>query len=179
MEELEPETLVLILRFVHLHDTREMKGLTGMQIRDVVHMLDYLGCEKLFRDVVGAWEATIRKEASKSMKMAGNGLLYAALYLGLKECFVKMMNKLQNQANNPDCCVPPSKSTSATALRDKNMPLRFRNNKPMEFDPMLASTIWTSWIIESSERFPMGHRTRQQTKGPRTLRQALWQIPAE
>lgn len=137
MEELEPETVVRILRFVHLHDTREMKGLTGMQIRDVVHMLDYLGCEKLFRDVMGAWEATIRKEASKSMKMAGNGLLYAALYLGLKECFVKMMNKLQNQANNRDCCVPPSKSTSATALRDKNMPLRFRNNKPMEFDPML------------------------------------------
>ena len=137
MEELEPEILVQILRVLHLHDTTEMRSLSGMQINDVLCMLDYLGCEKPFGDLAYAWEATIQKEASKNMKVANDRLLYAALYLGLKECFVEMMNKLQEQANNTDFWMSTSASTSTTILKHKDMSLRFRNNKPMELDPML------------------------------------------
>lgn len=144
VEELDPSTLVSILRYLHSTNVAHMKSLAGVEICEIVRMVNYLGCEKALHDLVPVWRRTIQQEIYHESEKYYADVLLAAIFLGLDDLAAMILNRLQADVNKISRSREFSKLTART-LKDMDDPLTYKDYTPVEIDPMLEA-----FDIESS-----------------------------
>ncbi|KXJ89889.1 hypothetical protein Micbo1qcDRAFT_206162 [Microdochium bolleyi] len=155
IEELDPEILLPILRFLHTTggaSSAQMRSLAGVEICAVVTVVDYLGCEPAFAGLLPAWRAAIQREVyhgSSGGEHHFAEVLLAAVYTGQADLARMILDRLQADVNKICRYREFSKTSGRTAKRVED-PLTYKDGTVVEIDPVLEDFFGIGQALKES-----------------------------
>lgn len=138
--EVDPGMLETVLRILHTHSPQPLTSPSENQLYDMVSVIDYLQCKRSFRFLSQSWQSMIMFTTSFSSRACCGKLLYVAIYLGLEDQVVKMLDGLQRKVNNVknpgNGCIIQERMFFQDH-HDPALPLMLEDEEELRFDTVL------------------------------------------
>ncbi|KAH7020800.1 uncharacterized protein B0I36DRAFT_353544 [Microdochium trichocladiopsis] len=130
MHEIDSNVIEKVLRFLHDEDPAPLKDLPEDELVNLVELIDFLQCHKVFHYLaISYWAARVSAASTKSLQGTGGQLLYVALHMDLDTLVKELLDGLQHEVNNSQ--------GGASSSHTVGQSLCLRDGTPLMFHPCL------------------------------------------